>query len=135
MTINQHIPSYETCLKLRDAGFKSETIYVFLGDEWLENSQTKHLVENHFLQLRLNVGRYKNQAVPAPLLSELLYYFYNEEQNIELSSFFDGGWYAKAGDTLNGFIGEQENNSSPIECVAQLWIKIFGKEENDEIFK
>lgn len=39
-------------------------------------------------------------------LTEVLKYLYEQEQNVEISSFWDAGWTFRLGDRANGFIAE-----------------------------
>lgn len=49
--------------------------------------------------------------------------FYKAEQNVELSSFWDGGWTVKIGDESNGF--KSENTFATLEEVEDfLWSRI-----------
>ena len=36
-------------------------------------------------------------------IKDLMRYIYDFEQNIEITSFFDGGWKVNMGDSLNGY--------------------------------
>lgn len=130
MSINSHVPLYETCLKLKELGFRqAEHFY------WEVNPFGPSLHPQGGSRVFIYIYSVTDNIYPAPLLSEILeteefqkidltLYMCPDYKNpgldaegklIKFFRFFDGN------DIGNGFSGEDRN---PVEAAAQLWVKI-----------
>ena len=54
-------------------------------------------------------------------LEKVLAKLYAAEINVEIESFFDSGWTAKVGDSINGYRAESHGFYSLEELAAWLW--------------
>ncbi len=57
-----------------------------------------------------------------PSLEIMLHMFYEQEKNIIISSFWEGGWYVGIGDDLNGF-DDGVNGLKLSDVSPWLWAK------------
>lgn len=56
-------------------------------------------------------------------LPEIMQRYYDAEQNIEISSFWDGGWDVYIGDKANGF--KDQTNCETLKDVVEWLVEKF----------
>lgn len=62
-------------------------------------------------------------------LEEILQLYYDSEQNIELSCFWDAGWTIKIGDSYNGF--KHDDTHLNLEDIKEFLLQWYIKHIRD----
>lgn len=126
MGLEQHVPSLETCRRLKAAGFTQETHLTYLCHPSAE-SDTAVLKRKDDLFFS-SIG---GELYAAPILTEIL-----EQLRKDVHIYHEPGeavvsWTEYPGEMPFTSITHNQKGVNPAEAAALLWLELHGKEVDE----
>jgi hypothetical protein len=118
MTPEQLVPTLETCLKLKDAGYRQDLTFLFFQN--MDNfTSLKYPEVGKGWQVRDRAGCYWfDSCIAAPTLQELL-----EELPDWTVCFYNDVEYVVRGN-IKAFEPIEQSHPNPAEAAALLWLEL-----------
>lgn len=129
MAMEQHVPTFDACKRLREAGFPQETFF-----SWVTVAAKPELLSRDSIIHRDYLNAYPASFYAAPILTEILEQLPKSEiRNGELYSLditWDGlgahvGFYVE--DYMGKVHGFEGVDHNPAAAAAQLWLELNTK--------